>query len=293
MPASSGPPGLLLSSGTAAEATMLVQSRILRSLRGDIAAVVFLSLGVAVFEDWKEVSGGHNCLCAVQHPVSAVSCCVVACSAASPCSCQGCMLGSLPACPCASTEDDRVRTSPWLQHHPSPTAGWAPVMLEASDPFQLTGFALSLLLAFRLNASYTRWVEARTAWSSVTSNCRELMRQVGCALPAWDVWVPASACHSRGDSLRVLGTSCLKHIQCGGGGVFTCLGMCCLPFGHQRQEAAVVFLCVETRAAPAHTSGTLRLAALERGCSGRLSHLLVSLQCLSDLSCREDTALLL
>ena len=51
-------------------------------------------------------------------------------------------------------------------------------MLEASDPFQLTSFALSLLLAFRLNASYARWVEARTAWSSVTSNCRELMRQV-------------------------------------------------------------------------------------------------------------------
>ena len=51
---------------------MPVQSRILRTVRADVAAVVFLSLGVAVFEDWKEVSGAHNCLCALQHPVSVV-----------------------------------------------------------------------------------------------------------------------------------------------------------------------------------------------------------------------------
>ena len=113
--------------------------------------------------------------------------CGVACSAASPCSCPGCMLCSLPACPWALTEGAQVEPSPWLQHHPSATAGWAPATLEASDPFQLTSFALSLLLAFRLNSSYTRWVEARTAWSSVMSNCRELMRQVGGALPARDI----------------------------------------------------------------------------------------------------------
>jgi len=50
--------------------------------------------------------------------------------------------------------------------------------LEASDPFHLTSFALALLLAFRLDASYSRYMEARSLWGDVVCDARNLMRQV-------------------------------------------------------------------------------------------------------------------
>ena len=46
-----------------------------------------------------------------------------------------------------------------------------------NDPFNLTSFALSLLLVFRTNTSYARWWDARVTWGAVLSGSRDLIRQ--------------------------------------------------------------------------------------------------------------------
>lgn len=43
--------------------------------------------------------------------------------------------------------------------------------------FTLSSPALGLLLVFRTNTSYARWVEARVAWGRIVSHCRNIMRQ--------------------------------------------------------------------------------------------------------------------
>ena len=50
--------------------------------------------------------------------------------------------------------------------------------VEAGQAFNLTSFALSLLLVFRTNESYSRWLEARKAWSAILLRSRDLVRQV-------------------------------------------------------------------------------------------------------------------
>lgn len=63
-----------------------------------------------------------------------------------------------------------------LQAHPVlrlPTSS-----LEANDPFTLTSFALALLLAFRLDASYSRFMEGRGIWGNVVYDSRNLMCKV-------------------------------------------------------------------------------------------------------------------
>ncbi len=50
--------------------------------------------------------------------------------------------------------------------------------IEATAPFSLTSFALSLLLVFRTNTSYARWQEARSIWGGVTNRSRDILRQV-------------------------------------------------------------------------------------------------------------------
>ena len=52
------------------------------------------------------------------------------------------------------------------------------LVVESSEPFNLTSFALSLLLVFRTNASYARWVDARTLWGGVVNRSRDVVRQV-------------------------------------------------------------------------------------------------------------------
>ena len=46
------------------------------------------------------------------------------------------------------------------------------------EPFQLTSFALSLLLVFRTNSSYSRWYEGRRRFGRITTTCRDICRQV-------------------------------------------------------------------------------------------------------------------
>ncbi len=50
---------------------------------------------------------------------------------------------------------------------------------QLSVPFNLTTFALSLLLVFRTNSSYSRWWEARMIWGAVVNLSRNFGRQVG------------------------------------------------------------------------------------------------------------------
>jgi len=45
-------------------------------------------------------------------------------------------------------------------------------------PLGVLGTALAIFLGFRANQSYARWWEARILWSSITSQCRILARQI-------------------------------------------------------------------------------------------------------------------
>ena len=51
-----------------------------------------------------------------------------------------------------------------------------PHLALPSQPFTLSSPALGLLLVFRTNASYTRWMEARTKWSSIQTHTINLAR---------------------------------------------------------------------------------------------------------------------
>lgn len=45
-------------------------------------------------------------------------------------------------------------------------------------PFDLTSFALALLLVFRTNTSYDRWLEVTRVWSGLANRARDTMRQL-------------------------------------------------------------------------------------------------------------------
>ncbi|KAH7387284.1 hypothetical protein KP509_16G014300 [Ceratopteris richardii] len=51
-----------------------------------------------------------------------------------------------------------------------------PLLHAASLPYELTAPALALLLVFRTDASYSRYVEARKTWTSVISTTKDLAR---------------------------------------------------------------------------------------------------------------------
>ncbi|KFM28033.1 UPF0187 protein, chloroplastic [Auxenochlorella protothecoides] len=63
-----------------------------------------------------------------------------------------------------------------LKEHRLP-AQWPHVTLALGQGFQLTAFALSLLLVFRTNSAYGRWWEARMLWGSLTNRTRDFVRQ--------------------------------------------------------------------------------------------------------------------
>jgi predicted membrane chloride channel (bestrophin family) len=53
-----------------------------------------------------------------------------------------------------------------------------PSLIMPTAPFDLTSFALSLLLVFRTNTSYDRWLETCTVWSGLANRSRDTMRQL-------------------------------------------------------------------------------------------------------------------
>ncbi|KAL4444075.1 hypothetical protein ABPG75_011812 [Micractinium tetrahymenae] len=54
---------------------------------------------------------------------------------------------------------------------------WPHVTLALGQGFNLTAFALSLLLVFRTNSSYDRWWEARKLWGGTVNRSRDIVRQ--------------------------------------------------------------------------------------------------------------------
>ncbi|PRW51063.1 UPF0187 chloroplastic [Chlorella sorokiniana] len=54
---------------------------------------------------------------------------------------------------------------------------WPHVTLALGQGFNLTAFALSLLLVFRTNSSYDRWWEGRKLWGGVVNRTRNIVRQ--------------------------------------------------------------------------------------------------------------------
>lgn len=50
--------------------------------------------------------------------------------------------------------------------------------LDANFAYSLCSFALSLLLIFKTNTSYSRFWEARTQWGAVYTDCRAFILKV-------------------------------------------------------------------------------------------------------------------
>lgn len=64
-----------------------------------------------------------------------------------------------------------------------PTGVTSIAVAGMQTPFSLMTFALSLLLVFKTNSSYARWVEGRVIWGAIVNYMRNLTRQALCHLP--------------------------------------------------------------------------------------------------------------
>ncbi|KAL4853499.1 hypothetical protein ACK3TF_005521 [Chlorella vulgaris] len=53
-----------------------------------------------------------------------------------------------------------------------------PSLVLPTLPFDITSFALSLLLVFRTNTSYDRWQQAMSAWGDIGTRSRDTLRQL-------------------------------------------------------------------------------------------------------------------
>ncbi|KAK9820109.1 hypothetical protein WJX72_006220 [[Myrmecia] bisecta] len=54
---------------------------------------------------------------------------------------------------------------------------WPSLSVQVGEPFKLASFALSLLLVFRTDTSYARWLDARKAWDTILVGSRDFVRQ--------------------------------------------------------------------------------------------------------------------
>eukprot|EP00884_Botryococcus_braunii_P010537 jgi/Botrbrau1/19485/Bobra.0749s0001.1 len=74
-----------------------------------------------------------------------------------------------------------MRAKRWgrLQEH----ADWPSLTLNGNEPFEMTAFAISLLLVFRTTESYNRWLEARKIWAGIINRSRDLARQTVTMMP--------------------------------------------------------------------------------------------------------------
>lgn len=79
-----------------------------------------------------------------------------------------------------------------------------------SEPFEITSFALSLLLVFRTDASYARYKNALDAWSEVKSTCKVRVVQ-----PLWRVATGRAISDMR-RSVHCMHTSHDMHVVCRG-----------------------------------------------------------------------------
>ena len=60
---------------------------------------------------------------------------------------------------------------------PSPWTRWIPIFSHPPIPWTLTSPSLGLLLVFRTNAAYSRWIESRVSWATVSSKSFDVIRQ--------------------------------------------------------------------------------------------------------------------
>uniref|UniRef100_A0A7S0S385 Bestrophin homolog n=1 Tax=Chlamydomonas leiostraca TaxID=1034604 RepID=A0A7S0S385_9CHLO len=61
--------------------------------------------------------------------------------------------------------------------------GYFPLLQMSDGPFELTSFALSLLLVFRTNSSYARFVEGRLLWGALVRHSRDWTRMAANYFP--------------------------------------------------------------------------------------------------------------
>mmetsp|Transcript_9551 Transcript_9551/g.24387 ORF Transcript_9551/g.24387 Transcript_9551/m.24387 type:complete len:386 (-) Transcript_9551:378-1535(-) len=57
------------------------------------------------------------------------------------------------------------------------------ILMPNNTPLQLTSFAVSLLLVFRTNQSYSRWWEARKIWGTILNRVRDINTQAAVFIP--------------------------------------------------------------------------------------------------------------
>ena len=76
-------------------------------------------------------------------------------------------------------------------------------------PFQLLVPSLSLLLVFRTNASYGRWAEARQQWSTMETECRNIMRMAA----AWSSPSREPSREARIQAIRGVGDGCFVFLR--------------------------------------------------------------------------------
>jgi predicted membrane chloride channel (bestrophin family) len=64
-----------------------------------------------------------------------------------------------------------------LVTHPGPWSFLSPFALKLSSiPFTISSPSLGLLLVFRTNASYSRWLEGQRAWGRISSYVTNTVR---------------------------------------------------------------------------------------------------------------------
>ena len=157
------------------------RSRIVWGLSRPLLTVVGISLLLTAYHAFYEVSAAH------QWPDQALE---LDCSVLGPCA-------SIPLTSAHKASADKALTPHGckcitcsvceasvlgLQAHALPP-GWPALSLNTGDAFNQTSFALSLLLVFRTNTSYSRWEEARKAWGSLANRARDFARQVCTRVP--------------------------------------------------------------------------------------------------------------
>ncbi len=188
-------------------------SRIVRGLAQPLLVVVAVATLTAVYEMAREArytrrvlwQSEHSC-CVTAAPALYVACvlslalvlivlsfstlprlhalCLWNCSAievGTPPSktAQGACAGYRPSCACQCCSSEPGSRLSGCAQEGLLFFGQLPALcLEADQAFNLTSFALSLLLVFRTNTGYSRWLEARKVWGGILNRSRDLVRQV-------------------------------------------------------------------------------------------------------------------
>lgn len=85
---------------------------------------------------------------------------------------------------------------------------WSNILLLSlpAVPFSFSAPALGLLLVFRTNASYARWLEARMTWGRIISHSRSIVRQAA-------VWCVATGAE-RDEEMKRLTDSIWAYPRC-------------------------------------------------------------------------------